>query len=314
MRVTIAIPHFRSEESLGFLLQSLCEQKTRLDKKDIEVIVVNDEPRNISVADRFTKQLNVKILNQEHQGPAVARNTALKEANGELIFYLDSDSIPYVDWLETLFSSFINNPAIDSIGGRVVPLKQKGFVNDYFNLVNDLEKPQINKITGEIMTVITANCGFKTNALRTVGGFNENAFRFIPPGGEDMDVSYRLRNKNYHFAYEPKAIVRHIYPQGISSLIKKYRNYGVGLRRYIEFNNINPEDINQASLNPIFYVPYLFKIPLKLQLFIKNLRSCKSFWRILIYLFFFVLKYIAFGYGYFIKGKYNPKFNYETEN
>jgi len=314
MKVTIAIPHFRSEESLGFLLHSLNKQRTKLDtKKEVEIIIVNDEEKNISISDNF-ERLNLKIISQKHQGPAVARNTALREAGGEFIFYLDSDSIPRIDWLENLYSAFIKNSRVDSIGGRVIPSERRGYANEHFNLVNDLEKPKMKKDTSEIVSIITANCGFKTAALRSIGGFNEDAFRFVFPGGEDMDVSYRLMSKNCHFAYEPSAIVEHFYPQGILSFVKKYKNYGVGLRRHIEFNNINPGVINQPPLSPYFFLPYFFRMPLSLGKFVKKMCQNQSFIKILMHSFFFSIRYISFGYGYFIKGKYNPKFNNEFKN
>ncbi len=46
---------------------------------------------------------------------------------------------------------------------------------------------------------------YKKEILKEVDGYS-NLFRI---SGEDMDISYRIRNNGYHLAYNPKALVYH---------------------------------------------------------------------------------------------------------
>lgn len=92
MILSIIIPVYNVEKYLEKCLQSCMNQD--ISYKRYEVIVVNDgSPDNsIGIAERFSMRYpNIVIINQENQGLSGARNTGMKYAKGEYVWFVDSD-------------------------------------------------------------------------------------------------------------------------------------------------------------------------------------------------------------------------------
>ena len=90
MKVSVILPVYNVEPYLDEALTSLTSQT--LD--DIEVIAVNDGSTDQSeqILQRFQEQYPfVSYYNQSNQGQSAARNHALKYAQGEYIYFMDSD-------------------------------------------------------------------------------------------------------------------------------------------------------------------------------------------------------------------------------
>ena len=65
-----------------------------LNKNNIEVILINDGSTDDSIfiaQDYFEKYINVKLINQENQGLAGARNIGIENAKGDYVWFVDSD-------------------------------------------------------------------------------------------------------------------------------------------------------------------------------------------------------------------------------
>ena len=98
MRVSIIVPIYNVEKYITRCLDSVQRQTYT----DIECILVDDKGQDESM--QITKQFiethkgNVKFVLCEHsvnQGLSAARNTGLRKASGDYVFFLDSDdSIP----------------------------------------------------------------------------------------------------------------------------------------------------------------------------------------------------------------------------
>ena len=94
MLFSLIIPVFNVEKYLGDCLDSVLNQSFQ----DWEAVCVNDGSTDGSLsilAEYAAKDVRIKVVSQANAGTAVARNTGLKEASGDYIFFLDSD-----DWLE----------------------------------------------------------------------------------------------------------------------------------------------------------------------------------------------------------------------
>jgi glycosyltransferase involved in cell wall biosynthesis len=88
--VSILVPAFNAERWIGSALESALNQSwTKL-----EIIVVDDgsRDRTLAAAKKYEGH-KVKIIEQENRGAAAARNTALREAQGDFLQYLDADDL-----------------------------------------------------------------------------------------------------------------------------------------------------------------------------------------------------------------------------
>jgi glycosyltransferase involved in cell wall biosynthesis len=89
MKISVVIPAYNAEKFLQRSVQSVLEQT----EKPFEIIVVDDGSKDntAGVAAKFGKQ--IQFVTQTNGGPAKARNTGMRMAQGDWIAFLDAD-----DW------------------------------------------------------------------------------------------------------------------------------------------------------------------------------------------------------------------------
>ena len=298
-KITIAIPHYKAVESLKRLLNALENQN--FNKNEFEVLVVNDGAESRVKRNKLGDfSFELKIINKKHGGVASARNSAIKTCSTDFIFFLDQDCIPQKEWLKNMANRFKKeNYKVAAIGGFTMPIANKGIVNEYFNISNSLGVPIVDKKTGEIVTIITANAGFRSKALKSVDGFDAKIFNALSYGGEDVDLTYRLKKIGYSLIFEPTAIVLHEYPNKFNSIFFKYVNYGRGMRLFCLVRNINPKLIRQPGFNIISFLKYLPNVAKKVEKAYKGFRQSKGLLKSIIFSFFELVKFTGHIYGYF---------------
>jgi glycosyltransferase involved in cell wall biosynthesis len=88
--VSILIPAYNAGEFLAATVQSALNQTW----PSKEIIIVDDGSRDdtLAVAKQFESKL-VKVVSQENQGAAAARNRAMATAQGEFLQWLDADDL-----------------------------------------------------------------------------------------------------------------------------------------------------------------------------------------------------------------------------
>ena len=92
MLLSLILPTYNVEAYLGKCIESCLNQD--LPKSEYEIIVVIDgsPDHSINIAKRYQENNdNIKIITRENGGLSAARNTGLKAANGEYVWFVDSD-------------------------------------------------------------------------------------------------------------------------------------------------------------------------------------------------------------------------------
>jgi len=95
-KVSIIVPVYNVEQYVERCIQSCIRQDLRPD--EYEIVVVNDGSKDNSlkvvenIASRYD---NIKVFSQKNKGLSGARNTGLKHADGEYVWFVDSD-----DWIK----------------------------------------------------------------------------------------------------------------------------------------------------------------------------------------------------------------------
>lgn len=103
--ISVIIPIYNVEPFIQRCLESVLHQSY----KNLEIILVDDgSPDNCpAICDKYaTLDPRVKVIHKKNGGLSSARNTGLDNANGDYIFFLDSD-----DWIENNTIEFLINIA-----------------------------------------------------------------------------------------------------------------------------------------------------------------------------------------------------------
>lgn len=99
---SVIIPVYNTEQYLEECIQSVLNQT----QKDIEVILVDDGSTDNSyeIMLSYKRQYcNVKVFHQENRKQGAARNCGIENANGQYVFFLDSDDYIKPNCLEALY-------------------------------------------------------------------------------------------------------------------------------------------------------------------------------------------------------------------
>lgn len=94
MQLSIIIPVYQVEQYIRACLESVFQQG--LPDADFEVLLVDDGTEDnsfLQIADLIDAHANITVLRQPNRGLSAARNTALAEAKGRFVLFLDSDDL-----------------------------------------------------------------------------------------------------------------------------------------------------------------------------------------------------------------------------
>ena len=241
-KFSIVIPTYSADVLLMECIQSLCQQSG--DKNGLEVIVVNDGGRKeiSEKLDLFESQLVIRYFYQENKGPATARNLGIKKARGDIVLFLDDDSLPTPNWVQTTINTWGKYHDYDGIGGYIKSDEKDSIycrVNaDFFNWY------LAHYSAHDSHTFIsTCNAGYKKCILNKVGNFDEG---FKNASGEDRDLNIKLLNSGAKLMLDRNILVYHDRDLTLGTFAKKYLNYGRAAnkiyRRYPELKGLSVKD------------------------------------------------------------------------
>ena len=171
-KISVVIPCFNLGIYLGEAIDSVLSQTL----EDIEIIVVNDGSTNAEtnqIIDKLDK-LKIKVINIRNQGPSVARNIGIAQANGEYILSLDADDKIASTYLEKAVQVLDENGSIGIIYSKAMLFGQE---NREWELA-DYEFPNIL-----LDNMIFCSAVFRKKDWSQVNGYNSN----MTLGWEDYD-------------------------------------------------------------------------------------------------------------------------------
>ncbi len=105
--VSVIVPIYGVEKYVHRCVKSLIEQQYQ----NLEIILVDDgsKDRSGTIIDEMAKENDkIVVIHQDNMGVSVARNTGLKNANGEFVLFVDGD-----DYVERDYVSYFVNAAIE---------------------------------------------------------------------------------------------------------------------------------------------------------------------------------------------------------
>jgi GT2 family glycosyltransferase len=222
--VSIVIPVYNHAATTAACLTSLVE--TLPDSFRGEIIVVDDASSDDTPALldgwkardarlRFLRNdLNQGFLETARRGAAVAQ--------GEILLFLNNDTVLLPDWLPPLLRVFRDFPQAGAVGGKL--LFADGALQEAGGMVfcdgsaanfgrgdHDVDAPQYN-VVREVDYCSGALLATRRALFEQIGGFDD---RYRPAYYEDADYCFAVRQRGFRVYYQPECAVVHL--EGASS-------------------------------------------------------------------------------------------------
>lgn len=219
-RITVIIPVYNGERTIKSCVESVIKAKPN--SKEIIVVDNNSTDRTRHILNKIGK---IKVRSEQKQGPAAARNRALKDAKGEFVIFVDADVVVKQDTFTELLKC-IKKKQVAGVGGvpessdkeNLISMSQD--IRLFGNSISDTKVKEVDHFPSMIAI-------YKMDILKKIGFYNESYF----PSGEDVDLNYRIRKLGRKLLVNPSSRVYHNHPLTLKSLVKKWFNYGKGWAR-----------------------------------------------------------------------------------
>ena len=158
-QLSIVIPTYKRTQSLERLLDCLLKQ----DNKDLEIIVVDQNPHGYFTPALFSKLKQFVYVYQDQPNASLARNNGFKASAAPYILFLDDDLIPEPDFCSKGISVFNDFPLIGCFVPLVYPENGKELWISYTKKI--YFRISRNKLIYSITDYISAAVFFKSKHI-----------------------------------------------------------------------------------------------------------------------------------------------------
>ena len=217
IRLSVVIPARNAAATLPATLAALARQT--VPAESYEVIVVDDGSKDDTAA--VAAAAGAQVIRQEHQGPAVARNTGASVARGDILVFTDADCEPAEAFLAEIGRPF-EDPAVSGAQG-IYRTHQTGLVPRFAQLEFEDRYAYTARFSC-LDLVATYAAAFRREVFVNAGGFDAS---YPEANNEDTELSYRLCRQGHRLVLAPRAMVYHRHPAGLIRYlrIKFWRAY-----------------------------------------------------------------------------------------
>lgn len=292
-----------SKERVRYLSECIRSLKNQSLKPDEIILVLDPFPDLIEFyKSRFSK--DVLIVVSENRGLSNARNAGIKNANGDIICFLDDDAVADEKWLENLVKSYTDKDVV-CVGGFIRPFWEQGtpkwFPEELYWIVGCSYKG-LPEHKAAVRNPIGCNMSFRKEVFKKVGLFRADIGRFGKrlQGSEEPELTMRIfKNiEQSKIIYDPSAVVHHKIPKQRGSL--KYvwvRSFYEGLSKAaITDKSINSEELATESS----YLKYILSIAIPSRL--KRIYDFEEYSKILVSIFSISAVFSGFVTGKLMRG------------
>lgn len=219
-RVSIVIPCFNQ----GELLVEAVASVERSVPEPYELIIVNDgstEPRTLQVLDAL-RSAGYRVLDQENQGLAAARNRGISEARAPYVLPLDADNRLRPAFVEPALQILERDPKIGVVYGDR---------HDFGMHEGTVDVPPFSADRLLPFNYIDACALLRKEVWSACGGYDG---AMPSPGWEDWDLWLGAIERGWEFHHHPvEAFDYRIAPQSMSAAIRESEETRRALYAYI---------------------------------------------------------------------------------
>jgi len=221
MLISVVIPVYFRTAWLEKCFSALSAQD-KPNNFEMEVMVVDDGSPNgeeiEKIVGKFKNRLKINYLYQDKRGPAAAKNLGINRSKGEIVCFIDDDSICSKDWVSQILKEFSRDASIGIVNGKLL---------SYYRDDNSLAFLLEQSVYKPRKSWATCNIAYRRGVFESVGLFDE---RYRLASWEDNDFGFRASwLGGIKHVYCPEAVIYHAHEQTFDEFREKGLRSGSGL-------------------------------------------------------------------------------------
>jgi GT2 family glycosyltransferase len=209
-RISVVMPVYNAEGLLDECLRALRASEGL----DFELVVVDDSSTDRSREIAATHGCRV-IPSGGRLGPGRARNLGAEAAQGDILFFVDSDVMVRPDTLTRLVEAF-RDPTLDGVVAVQAPrMRHRNACSRYKNLW--MYYTYARRAGEDVPLFYTTAAAIRRKTFADSGGFDAN---YVDPNIEDTDFGQKLARLGYRIRILPDLEVEHVKGYNLRGLLR----------------------------------------------------------------------------------------------
>ncbi|MEP7160290.1 MAG: glycosyltransferase family 2 protein [Dermatophilaceae bacterium] len=222
--VSVMVPGYNEEKVIDACVTSIAS----CGYPDLEIVLVDDGSTD-STFELMTalerRYPTVSAMTQPNAGKGNALNTGLARATGQVVLFVDADSVFTGETIPELIAP-LEDPRVGAVCGDDRPVNLDRVQTRFLALISHVGTGLVRRALHMIgcVPVVSGNVGaFRRTVLDEVGPVRSDTV------GEDLELTWRIHESGYRIAFAPWAIVYAESPSTLRGLWKQRVRWARGL-------------------------------------------------------------------------------------
>jgi len=234
--VSIIIPTYNEEKNIENTLKAIANQSY----KRYEIIVSDSKSKDNTV--KIARKYHAKVIIGPKKGIGAGRNLGAKHARGDILLFIDADTVMMWNTLSILMQKFSKKSVVGATCA-VVPLKPTAKNLAAYGTYNKFSERSLRTqkfpVLGRLKLPIVAGIcvAYRRKDFFAVGGFDEKMAAF-----EDLDIGRKIvKLGKIVFTYDTFVLTspRRIEKWGYKKIFRKYVKFYI---RYLMHKKIDAKE------------------------------------------------------------------------
>lgn len=224
-KLSVVLPTYNRLARLKQVLSGFEQQTYPL--SNFEVVIVSDGSSDGTHAflETIKTPLHLMFIAQENQGVSVARNQGVEKASGEIIIFIDDDTVPKPEFVAEHLRLHEAHDGDVIVLGTVLPppdfLLTPWSQWEQDKLLQLYEKLTAGTVQMSARYYFSGNSSLPRQLILDCDGFDPNFRR-----AEDVEFGYRLAERDVQFMFNEQAAGYHYSERSFTSWLKIPYAYG----------------------------------------------------------------------------------------
>lgn len=227
----------------------LCKAVTSVQTQTVKgletVVAVDHNPQLLAKAARKFRAVTV-VANKVSRGASGTRNTGVAASHGQVLAFLDDDTVAQPNWLEVLLQP-LADPSVVGVGGRLEPswkTSRPWWLPLEFDWVVGCSYLGMPENTTPVRNVWGNNMAIRRDVFDAIHGFRDDFGKigsYSQPEDTDLCLRAAVHNGGGLWIYNPKAVACHQVPAYRTTLnffLKRCYNEGQGKAALASLNGV----------------------------------------------------------------------------